>query len=411
MMLREYNRDQDRAAVQRIWREIGWTEDSDEHNKGVDLHLDSARVLVAEVNGAAECMAAAMSGQIRHLDSTLSLSAVTAVATSIIARKQSLAKRVTATLIAREAAAGAAVSALGMFEQGFYNRLGFGSFPYIHIVSFDPAQLNIKRRARVPRRLGSDDFAQMHAALAERMPVHGGVVLEPPGFIHAETYWIKGLLALGYADGPDGAISHWIIGGMQGENGPLTIEYMAYQTWEQFIELLALLKSMGDQVRLVRMFEPAGIQLQDLLIQPFRYQQLTDKSPFANRNRAIAFMQARINDLATCMSATHLPGGETLRFNLLLHDAVAKHLAADEPWQGISGEYAITLGPDSAAAPGSDPALPTLEASVGAFTRLWMGVRPASGLAVTDRLSGPPELLAALDRRLCLPQPYMDQQF
>ncbi len=410
-MLREYDRDQDRAAVQRIWREVGWVEDEEAHNTGVDLHLDNAYTLVAELNGAAECMVAAMPGQIRHLESALSLSAVTAVATSIIARKQNLAQRLTATIIAREAAEGAAVSALGMFEQGFYNRLGFGSFPYIHIVSFDPAQLNVKQRARVPRRLEIADYAQMHAALAGRMPVHGGVVLSPPDFIHAEVHWFKGLLALGYADGPDGAITHCIIGSIEGENGPLSVEYIAYQTWEQFMELLALLKSMGDQVRLVRMFEPSGIQFQDLLIQPFRYQQLTDKSRFANRNRAIAFMQARINDLGTCMAATHLPGGETLRFTLRLHDPLSRHLEADAPWQGIGGEYVITLGPESAAAPGSDPALPTLEASVGAFTRLWMGVRPASGLAVTDRLSGPPELLAALDRRLCLPQPYMDLQF
>lgn len=410
-MLREYDRDRDRAAVQRIWHEVGWVEDSETHNTGVDLHLDNARVLVAEVNGAAECMVAAMPGQIRHLRSTLSLSAVTAVATSMIARKQKLAQRLTAAVIAREAAAGAAVSALGMFEQGFYNQLGFGSFGYIHIVGFDPAQLNVRQRARVPRRLGVDDYAQMHAALAGRMPVHGGVVLTSPEFIHAEVHWFKGLLALGYADGPDDTITHCIIGSMQGEYGPFSVEYIAYQTWEQFMELLALLKSMGDQVRLVKMFEPPGIQFQDLLIQPFRYQLLTDKSPFANRNRAIAFMQARINDLAACMVATHLPGSETLRFNLRLHDPVSRHLEADESWRGISGEYMITLGPDCAAAPGSDPALPTLEASVGAFTRLWMGVRPASGLAVTDRLSGPPDLLAALDWRLCLPQPQMEVQF
>ena len=45
---------------------------------------------------------------------------------------------------------------------------------------------------------------------------------------------------------------------------------MAYQTGEQFLELMALLRSLGDQVRLVRMNEPPGIQLQDLMIQPFK---------------------------------------------------------------------------------------------------------------------------------------------
>jgi len=57
------------------------------------------------------------------------------------------------------------------------------------------------------------------------------------------------------------------------------------------------------------------------------------------------------------------------------------------------------------AAAGTDPALPTLTASVGAFTRLWLGVRPASGLAVTDDLTGPDDLLAGLDDAFHLPDP------
>jgi len=38
-------------------------------------------------------------------------------------------------------------------------------------------------------------------------------------------------------------------------------------------------------------------------------------------------------------------------------------------------------------------------------------VRPATGLAVTDALSGPPELLAALDETLRLPAPVTDWAF
>ena len=52
--------------------------------------------------------------------------------------------------------------------------------------------------------------------------------------------------------------------------------------------------------------------------------------------------------------------------------------------------------------------LTDLDASVGAFTRLWLGVRPASGLALTDELVGPPELVAALDAAFCLPSPLPD---
>ncbi len=62
-------------------------------------------------------------------------------------------------------------------------------------------------------------------------------------------------------------------------------------------------------------------------------------------------------------------------------------------------------------APGADPALPTLAASVGAFTRMWLGVRPATGLAATDDLFGPQELLERLDRVLRLPDPKPDWDF
>ena len=55
--------------------------------------------------------------------------------------------------------------------------------------------------------------------------------------------------------------------------------------------------------------------------------------------------------------------------------------------------------------------LPTLKASVGAFTRLWLGVLSANGLAVTDQLSGPPDLLGELDRAFLLPQPHPDWDF
>ncbi|MCD4827982.1 MAG: hypothetical protein K8R90_00945 [Candidatus Cloacimonetes bacterium] len=37
-----------------------------------------------------------------------------------------------------------------------------------------------------------------------------------------------------------------------------------------------------------------------------------------------------------------------------------------------------------------------------------LGVRPATGLAITDELEAPRELLAALDQLLRLPQPHLD---
>jgi hypothetical protein len=100
-----------------------------------------------------------------------------------------------------------------------------------------------------------------------------------------------------------------------------------------------------------------------------------------------------------------------VRFNLELQDPIERYLGEDVPWRGTGGDYVVTLGPTSSAERGRDGTLPSLRASVGAFTRLWLGVCPASGLAVTDELDGPSELLASLERLLRLPQPYIDWDF
>jgi len=183
-----------------------------------------------------------------------------------------------------------------------------------------------------------------------------------------------------------------------------------YQTRKQLLELLALLKNLGDQVHLVEMCEPPGIQLQDLIAQPFKQHHISEKSRFQTGTEAWAWWQMRICDLPGCLARTHLHG-ETVRFNLKLADPIERFLDADASWRGIGGDYVITLGPDSAAEPGADPALPTLSASVGAFTRLWLGVLDASGLAVTDECDAPQELLGALDRSLQLPRPSVDWDF
>jgi hypothetical protein len=412
MIIRQYNPATDKDSCHRVWREVGWVDGSDKDKDMLNIHLDAASAHVAAIDDAVETLVTTMPATVRHLDHTLPMCAVTAVTTSHIARKQGLARRVTVRAIAEDAANGAAVAGLGMFEQGFYNTLGFGTQAYNNTITFDPAQLKINRRARMPQRLTLDDAAAIHQALHDRMPIHGAVNIEPVGFIESELKWAgSNLLALGYRDGPDGALTHFFMGNAKGEHGPYRIYLIAYQTWDQFMELLALIKNLGDQVRLVRMTEPPMIQMQDLLIQPFRFRQLTRKSDFANINTATAYIQLRINDMAACMAATHLPGAESVRFNLTVDDPIVQFLPDDAEWRGAGGAYIITLGPDSAAERGSDPSLPTLEASIGAFTRLWMGVKPASGLAVTDQLSGPPDLIAALDRVLRLPQPSVEWWF
>ena len=80
-------------------------------------------------------------------------------------------------------------------------------------------------------------------------------------------------------------------------------------------------------------------------------------------------------------------------------------------WRGCAGEFTVQLGPTSKATDGFDKALPTLVADIGTFTRLWLGVKPASGLLATGTMHGPKKLIHDLDEVLCLPNPHPDWDY
>lgn len=406
MQHRLYDPERDEAATHRIWRETGWIED-EIAERGQARILNAGRTLVAELDGEAECLVLSIPGHMRYLQTEVPIAAITAVTTSRVARKQGIAGRLTAEAVAQDAADGAAVSVMDVFEQGFYNRLGYGNGSYEHWLRFDPATLRVAVKARPPKRLTPENAASMHGALIHRTRGHGALNLTPVDYLAADISFGQRNFGLGYFDGDNGALTHFIWVGVDARHGPYHIIYRAFQTGAQFMELMALLKGFGDQVRVVNMREPAHIQLQDLLEHPFRQRRVTAKSEYATGNSASAYWQARMCNVEACLAATHL-ASEPLRFNLVLSDPIKRFLSPETPWQGVAGEYTVTLGPESEAWPGTKPGLPTLTASVGAFTRLWLGVRPATGLAVTDDLSGPDMLLAALDEALCLPAPHLD---
>jgi len=157
MLARAYDAERDGDAARRIWSEIGWLGEGESGRQAMDIWVGAGEARVAEVNGQAECLVLTAPGAMRYLDSDLRFCGVTGVATSRIVRKQGLATRLTAQALADRAAAGDAVAGLGMFEQGFYNRLGMGTGGYEHRIAFDPARLNVAGRPRVPRRLSVDD--------------------------------------------------------------------------------------------------------------------------------------------------------------------------------------------------------------------------------------------------------------
>lgn len=397
----------DKEAVFRIFREVGWV-DADQR-ESFDALINASRALVADVNGTPECMVLSIPGLLTYLDEQLPFWGVNGVTTSRVARKLGLAQQLTAETVARAADDGAAVVGLSMFEQGFYNQLGFGVGSYVHEVAFDPAELQVRRSFGVPARLSKENAVEMHRARLKRMHWHGMVDLLPEQITVADATSPKNGFGLGYRD-THGELTHYFWANAKNEHGPYEVWWMIYRTWDQFLELLALLKALGDQVNVMYMAEPPSIQLQDLVRKPFKTARTRRHTDYEAGIQASAYWQIRICDLAACMQATHLPG-TAVRFNLWLDDPITNKLATRNGWKGITGEYTVTLGEESSAVVGSTPGLPELRATVNAFSRMWLGVRPASGLAVTDDLEGSPELLKALDWLLRLPEPQMDWNF
>lgn len=409
LQFRRYESPADRPFIHRMWREIGWMENDQE--PGVDALVEAGSALVAEVAGEPECLVCRATGDIRYVDVDLPFACLTSVTTSRLARKQGLAARLTARSVAEAAGEGAVVAGLSMFEQGFYNQLGFGTGGYEHWLSFDPTQLVLPVQHRVPKRLTLDNLPEVHSLRLRRRRGHGSCNLLPKGTTQSDMLLYKNVAGLGYHDGAQNALSHCMLfSAKELEHGPYEVIALIYETWAQLLELLALIRSFGDQIRLVRLREPVGLQLQDLLERPFYRRAVSERSSYAADTRAVAYWQMRICDLPRCLALTRLQISE-LQFNLHVTDPIGRFLEADAPWKGISGCYRVTLGPQSSAQLGVHESLPTLKASVGAFTRMWLGALPATGLAVTDDLSGPSDLLAALDQAIRLPRPSPDWDF
>jgi len=403
-------RDDDFDAVARIWSEIRWLDDESKRD-ALKSYLASGNVEVALVDGAAECMVHWTPGTMRHTDTDLGLCAITGVTTSPLGRKRGFASTMTARALRQGAEAGHALAALGMFEQGFYDRLGFGTGAEYLVYQFDPRELLLGDRPyRQPVRLTPDDWADMHAAMLARQPAHGGVRLLPPEFTESDIGFGDKWFGLGYRD-DGGELTHFFFGQLKEEHGPLGLRMVAYRTTDQLLELLRLLRELANQIRSVRMVEPPHVQIQALLREPMRDRHRTRSSEHESGARAVSWWQFRMLDVPTCVAAYSAPGA-SLEFNLTLIDPAADRLDADGgSWCGVGGDYTITIATTSSASPGHRAGLPLLTTDVNAFTRLWFGVRPAGTLATSDAISAPPELLDALDRTVRTPRPHPGWDF
>ena len=407
----DYDHDRDFEAAKRIMYEVGWLENEDEA-KLFKVEARASRGVILPIDGQAECVVFTVPGTLRHGDTDLEMTAFTGVVTGRVARRLGAARKLTAHALALGADAGSEVAALNMFDQGYYDRLGFGTGAYENRIKFDPATLRIDRPFRPPKRLTAKDWASIYEAMRARLRGHGSIVMNVEELVYAElsSYDATKTIGLGYYDGPGGTLSHFLFGQAGGHDGPYDIRWYAYQSTEQLLEMLALIRSLGDQVYSLAMKEPAEIQLQDLLEQPLRSRDISRGSRHAAEHTTRAHAQVRILDLAGCLAKTHLDA-ESVTFNLKLSDPVTEHLQAGTRWRGVAGDYIVTLGEDCSVEQGKSSRLSTLHASVGAFSRLWLGVRAASSLAVTDQLRGDGDLLRELDRALRLPKPQFGWPF
>lgn len=411
MTIRPYNASKDLTAVTRLWEEIAWIDRDDEDDaEYLKVFLAGSNALVAEMHGEAECLVASCPGSILHLATEVPMTVIAAVTTSLIARKQGLASRTTARAIAEGAEAGHATAALGMFEQGYYTRLGFGNSAYEQIARFNPSSLNVSVDFPAPVRLSQKDAADMHQALMQRWRGHGSVQVIPPEHFQAETGWTEDPVGLGFRD-DNGELTHFIWGSSKGENGPFRISAMAYRNRQQLLELMALIKSLGNQLLLVRLVETQHLQMQDLLNEPFKAQNKTEGGKYPESIRSEAWWQLRINDLASCIGAMRLPDRPTLSLNLSVEDPITRYLDSGQGWQGIGGDYTLHLGASSEASPGHSKGLPLLKASTSGISRLWLGAASANRLATSSEIDADQELLDKLDSSLSLPLPHPGWEF
>ena len=409
--VRQYDADRDADAVDRIHREVGWLGSSLSKPRADarERFIRDSTAFVADIDGVAECYAASMPGSMLYRGRPIAFSGITSVLTSRIARQRGLAGSTTAALLRDAALDGATVMGLGMFDQGYYERHGFGTGACDHYAMFDPSLLNVPYCRRTPVRLTADDSQEMHAARLRRLRAHGAVSLDSPATTEFMARRSDGDFGLGFRDGVGGELTHhlWINPDRAG-TGPYKVLWMAYDTYEQFIELLGLLRNLGDQVYLVRVVEPGGLQLQDFLDRPFRRHAEAKGGAYETYSTAVANFQFRVLDVGRAVDAVASAHSDDV--SIRIDDPAARYEL--DGWNGVGGVYRCSFGATSRAKP-IDPAEEAVDItmSVGDFTRVWLGVLPASTLYGLGRVTGDRDAASALDSVFIGSLPHTDWMF
>lgn len=411
--IRRFEPARDSEAVARIMMEVGWQRpgEKDERLQARRRFQEAAAGFVADAGGEPQCYVSTMPGSYQYRDGALPFAGVTGVITSRVARKQGLASRTTARALAYQAHEGAVVAGLGIFDQGFYNKLGFGTTAYDIYATIDPASLNVPYCRRRPVRLTAADLGEMHEARLRRRLRHGSVSLDDEAATLMGVSASETGFGLGFRDEETGELTHcfWVSTDNPG-SGPYRVLWTSFTTVAQFVELLGLLRNFGDQVYTVWLPEPSGVQLQDFLDRPFRRREQSRRGEHETSTTASAGFQYRIMDVPAAMAAaagtlrgrgTSLPS-----FTMRVTDPVARYLPEEAEWNGCAGVY--RFGPDGAEAVNREQTDVDLEIGIGDLTRAWLGVLPVSTLRDTSDVTVDDDLAAALDDAFAGPAPHTD---
>ena len=390
------------------WRDAGWLEKGTE--KAVEDFIGSGSAVVGIEKGEVLALATSGSGSIRHClhPSELPFCSINSVNVSFHGRKLGFAGSMTACLLAEAAERGDVCAGLGMFEQGFYDRLGFSNMPYWNSVSLNPSDIALEGNfPSIPVRLSAESWMEIHRNRTDRYSYHGSVNLSP-AMTRAAMEWSENCFALGFRDKAGELTHHIFFEKICGENGPAYTGWLVYKNSSQFRDLMLLIKSLGDQIDLIKIAEPPGVQIQALLKKPISGRRIAlSKTNDRTETSSLAWTQCRILSLEGCIRGMVCPG-ESCSFNLRLHDPIKDHRESSTGWRGCSGDYTVHLSDHSRAVPGLVSGLPMMECSVNVFTKLWIGsVRPTL-IPFTDRIFASTELLEQVERAIPMPEPSFD---
>lgn len=388
-------------AYCRIWLECGWISDVDQAKQGLARFADAGHSSVAILNGEPESFGSWFDGTVRYDNTDLSLGHIAAITTSRVGRRQGFASQLTERCLAEAAEAGFAVASLGIFDEGFYDKFGFGTGAAVPIVQFDPASLRVNAPYVTPERLTLNDLPELQEAVANRLRSHGAVTVDSAIWLGGEWESTERAFALGYRN-EEGRVTHFVMGAPDADFSHYEIFIFSYETTDQLLQLVRLVSELGDQAVSMMVVEPAHLRLMDLIERPRRQRRRSLAGKHEAGERSDSWWQMRILDLSACIAARSWPG-DPVEFNLSLTDPLAD--SPNSTWAGIGGDYTVHIGAESTVEPGHGSGLPQLDASVGAFTRMWLSVLPATHLTMSDSLSGPADLLTELDRAFALPTP------